>query len=238
MLSRIDDEVVYSEILEKEMQLKIYTPPGYAEDTTYPVLYFFHDYDGSVYTVMEEYGIALTAEELISNNEIAPLIIVAVDIDRSFGLNSSLKAEMVETETGMTFNTGMYMDFFIRGIIPYIDSSYNTIDSKEGRYVGGYSMGGFAALHIALENPNLFSKAGGHSPSIVIKGFKDSTVTDFLYPDKETRKQRDPIYLVQDNKYRVMQLFLDVSMEGRKDLNTSTTLRKTTGLKRSSEIYL
>lgn len=214
VLDGIVDEVFYSTILKKEMQLKIYTPPGYRNDTAYPVLYFFHDYGGSVYTVMEEYGIAVKAEELISNNEIAPLIIVAVDIDRSFGINSSSIVEIVETESGMIFNTGMYMDFFIKEIVPHIDSSYSTIAKKDGRYIGGYSMGGFAALHIALKNPDLFSKVGGHSPSLVIERFKDITVTNFLYPDIETRKERDPIYLVQDGDYNGLQLFLDVEYGG------------------------
>lgn len=203
-----------SEILGKEMQLEVYTPKGYSEEVDYPVLYFFPDGGGSVKLVMNQYGIAEKAEKLIVEGEIEPLIIVAVDIDRSFGVNSSEKVETVETSTGKIFEKGMYEDYFINEIIPFIDSRYSTISLKQGRYIGGYSMGGFAALHIALRNPELFSKAGGHSPSIFVSEFPDKTVSDFLYPTESIRTERDPINIVQNQDTKELIIFLDVEIGG------------------------
>ena len=210
----IDDVVLFSETLDREMQLKIYTPPGYEDGGDYPVLYFFPDYGGSVYTVIEQYGIAEKAQKMIEQGFIEPVIIVAVDIDRSFGINSADIFETVEIESGKVFERGMYEDYFVKEVIPYIDGKYNTVDEKGARYVGGYSMGGFAALHIAMRNPELFSKAGGHSPSLFIEGFPDETVTEFLYPTEEIRNERDPIRIAQDFEDKDMKIFLDVESGG------------------------
>jgi enterochelin esterase-like enzyme len=196
------------------MKIKVYLPPGYEDGEDFPVLYFFADYGGGAYTVMEQYGAAYTAEKMIEENKIEPLIIVAVGLDRSFGLNSSEQVQIVETTSGKVFHTGMYEDYFMLEIIPYIDNNYNTLQDKNSRYVGGYSMGGFAALHLALKYPEYFSKSGGHSPSIFIDEFPDKTVTDFLYPSEEIRDYRDPIRIVQNSQEEFPAFYLDVEMGG------------------------
>ena len=60
----------------------------------------------------------------------------------------------------------MYEDYFIKEVIPLIDKEFNTIKTKEGRYVGGISAGGYAALHNSFRHQDLFSKVGGHMPAI------------------------------------------------------------------------
>lgn len=71
-----------------------------------------------------------------------------------------------------------------------------------------------AALHISLRNPELFSKVGGHSPSIFIDDFPDKSVSDWLYPNDETRKERDPILIAQSKKIEGLIVFLDVEIGG------------------------
>lgn len=203
-----------SEILGKKMNLKVYLPDEYTENIKYPVLYFFPDGGGSVYTVINQYEIAAKAQKLINEGRIMPLIIAAVDIDRSFGVNSADVVETVETITGKIFEKGRYEDYFIKEIIPFIDSKYSTDNRKEGRYIGGYSMGGFAALHIALRNPELFCKAGGHSPSIFTGDFPDKSVSEFLFPTQSIREERDPIYIIKNNMIEDLELFLDVEAGG------------------------
>ena len=212
--ANIDDIDFFSTVLNKEMKLKVYMPPGYEEGGDFPVLYFFPDYGGSVYTVMDQYGTAEKAEAMIEEGRIEPIIIVAVDIDRSFGANSAEEVETIETESGKVFERGMYEDYFVNEIIPYIDGNYNTIDEKSARYAGGYSMGGFAALHIAMRNPGLFSKAGGHSPSLFIESFPDETVTGFLYPNEEIRNERDPLRIAESFEDKDVKIFLDVESGG------------------------
>lgn len=211
---RIDDLTLESDLLGKSMSLKVYVPGGYTETIRYPVLYFIADYGGSAYTVMEDYGIAEKAEQMIVNSEIAPLIIVGINIDRSFGINSSEKVETFDTTSGKTFHTGMYTDYVCKEILPLIESRYSTLSSRDGRYIGGYSMGGFAALHISFTHPELFSRAGGHSPSLFIEAFPDQTVSDWLYPTNELRAERDPVYLARKCDLSYLSVFLDVEAGG------------------------
>ncbi|MUT64906.1 alpha/beta hydrolase-fold protein [Paenibacillus sp. NEAU-GSW1] len=50
--------------------------------------------------------------------------------------------------------------------LAYVESHYPAIGTKEGRYIGDLSMGGWVALHNAFTHPDLFSKVGGHSPAM------------------------------------------------------------------------
>ncbi len=204
----------HSNKLVKDTRLKVYLPKGYDREGAYSVLYFLPDYGGSVDTVMEQYAIADKAEKLIAEGKITPLIIVAVSIERSFGINASEKVESFVTSSGKTFHTGMYEDYVCKEVIPFIDANYATCGKRECRYIGGYSMGGFAALHLAFRNPELFSKVGGHSPSLFTEDFPDKTVSDWLYPDMETRKKRDPILLAQSHDLGGLSVFLDVETGG------------------------
>ena len=212
--SNVDKISFHSELLDKEMIIQIYRPPGYTNDISYPVLYFIADYGGSSYTVMNEYAVPATADEMISGEKIFPLLIVGVNMDKSFGLNSSTDTGSYTTETDKKLNTGMYKSYFCDEVIPLIESSYNVINEKEGRYIGGYSMGGFAALYITFTEQELFSKVGGHSPSIFKDDFPDKTVSDWLYPDIETRFERDPILIAQNNEISGLEVFLDVESGG------------------------
>jgi len=44
-------------------------------------------------------------------------------------------------------NLGMYEDYFMKEIVPLTDKTFNTIKDRKGRYIGGISAGGYAALH-------------------------------------------------------------------------------------------
>ena len=159
-LVKIDLE---SQLLHKNMQLLIWLPEDMTDGQEYPVLYFLPDYGGSAYTVIHNYEIGKAADELAQQNLIEPMIIVAVSMDRSFGINSGSDVRTVELDSGKTFSEGPYEDYFITEVVPLIDSRFSTQATRSGRRIGGYSMGGFAALHLAFRHADLFSRVGGHS---------------------------------------------------------------------------
>lgn len=211
---QIDKISVESALLGKAMPVQVYLPPGYSQDARYPVLYFLADYGGTADTVMRQYGAAERAEAMIAAGDIEPLIIVGLSCDRGFGINSSSEPGTFETASGKAFSLGMYADHLCEEVIPYIDAHYRTIAAGDGRFIGGYSMGGFAALHNAFTRPALFSRAGGHSPSLFVGGFPDSTVSDWLYPTEEIRARRDPIHLAREADLGGLRVFLDVETGG------------------------
>ncbi len=196
-----------STVLNKNMNVNIYLPEGYSKDKKYPVLYLIHGYTATEDTWMPDLEADKKADDLIKKNEIDPLIIVAPRVDDSYAINSA----KVTGETGSPsdkYNTGMYEDYFCKELIPYIDKNYSTISGKEGRYLGGMSMGGWSALYLAFTHTDLFSKVGGHSPAIFLDGYPGSAMT-FVYPTEELRNERDPLRLAQNKNLAGLKVYLD-----------------------------
>jgi enterochelin esterase-like enzyme len=144
----ITDKFV-SKVLPKPMAFRIYLPPCYEQDTNkrYPVLYLMH---GLTYNddQWQRLGVTTAADELIAAG--APGFIIVMPHDRSTA-QPSLDP----------FDEALTGEF-----IPYIDSTYRTRADRRYRAIGGLSRGGGWAIHLALNNPDLFSAVGGHSPAL------------------------------------------------------------------------
>ncbi|WP_242586913.1 alpha/beta hydrolase-fold protein [Streptomyces sp. MST-110588] len=54
-------------------------------------------------------------------------------------------------------------NFHINQVMPFIDANLRTLATRQGRAVGGLSMGGFGALHYAQRYPGLFSQVATFS---------------------------------------------------------------------------
>ncbi len=206
--SRIIEDSLHSGFLKKDMNVNVYIPSDYSEDIKYPVLYMIHGYTGNEDSWL---GITDTADVLVENGDIMPLIIVMPDIENSYGINSS-----PEPETKYNNNFGRYEDYIIQELIPYIDAAYSTNSTREGRFIGGLSMGGHVALHLAFAYNDKFSKVGGHSPAIWFDGL-DVSDTDYmmgwLYPTEEDKKQRDPLELATQKDLSNTKVYLDCGEE-------------------------
>lgn len=210
----IEHVVVSSAALKKSMTAAVYLPPGYKPGTRYPVLYLFYGYGGN----RDSYfggGLAInrTADRLIARQAIGPLIIVVPDYANSFGVNSTV--EQAANSAGGSI--GMYEDYLIGELVPYIDGHFGTDARRERRYVGGISMGGFAALHLGLRHTAMFSKVGGHSAALWNYSPGDQFLgqRDWLYPTPELRAQRDPLLLAAKADLRGLRFFLDVGASDR-----------------------
>ena len=213
---RLKKVTIQSEILGKDMISQVYLPENYNNTVRYPVLYFLPSNGGSSYTVINQFGIIEAADELTQSDQIHPIIIVALGIDNSFGLNSNAETKEITRTLSVEnydvkIHEGMYEDYIIYEAIPYIDEHFNTDTSREGRYIGGYSMGGFAALYIAFHHPDLFAKVGGHSPSLFvdISACDKNSWQKWLYPNEEIRAERDPIILADTKNLDGLSVFLD-----------------------------
>lgn len=161
---------LFSCILGKEMSIMVYLPGGYDNVTPVPVLYFHHGRNGNEH-IMLDVNLNATADKMIEKGAIKPMIIVCPCMDNSRGLNSSFCYKVLPVPGGnnRVINLGMYEDYFIKEVIPYIDNTFCTIKKREGRYIGGASAGGYIALLYAFLHRGLFSKVGGHMPALELK---------------------------------------------------------------------
>ncbi|HEY9122767.1 MAG TPA: alpha/beta hydrolase-fold protein [Bacteroidales bacterium] len=203
--SKIDKITIHSKCLGKEMNVLVYLPYDYDKKENLTTLYFLHGRSGDE-NILIEAGINIVADRLIANQEIESMIIVCPNIENSRGLNSSFNCKEVRDPLGRIINIGMYEDYLIREVIPEIDNRYNTNRNRNGRYIGGASAGGYAALHNAFRHYDLFSKVGGHMPAIELK-LEDEDKAYFQ--NQDIWEKYDPITIAQQMKSCDLKVYLD-----------------------------
>lgn len=63
--------------------------------------------------------------------------------------------------------TGLALeDHILKDVIGFVDQTFRTIPTRQGRGVAGNSMGGFGALMLTLKHPDLFSAASAMSGAV------------------------------------------------------------------------
>jgi enterochelin esterase-like enzyme len=139
-----------TDLLKEPLDFRIYLPPCYDQQLNrrYPVLYLFHG-QGFLADQWDRIGVDETADELIAEREIPPLIVV---MPHEIGS---------EPPTGSKFAQAIVEDF-----IPYVDATYRTLPDRSNRAVGGLSRGGGWAVHFGISEWELFGALGAHSPGI------------------------------------------------------------------------
>jgi S-formylglutathione hydrolase FrmB len=143
-------------------------PPGYEEGTArYPVLYYLHGLFEHANSWSERSGFQIW-EDLMTQGKIGKFIVVMPDGGKTFYVNSFDGKER-------------YEDFFIQEFVPAIDQKYRTIATAHTRGISGTSMGGFGALHLAMQHPDVFGSASAHSAALLAK-FPDPFPTEGRWP--------------------------------------------------------
>ncbi len=154
-ISQIIADTQWSNTMKIHWNYGVYLPEEYVEnlDKKYPVLYVLHGWGGNVTNTIDETRIDSKSilDNLITNKEIKPMIVVFVDGFNSFYVD------------GPTFKM---KSAIVNDLIPLIDSKYRTLNNKSNRAIAGISMGGFGSLNIALSNSNKFDSVGLMSPAI------------------------------------------------------------------------
>jgi pimeloyl-ACP methyl ester carboxylesterase len=69
---------------------------------------------------------------------------------------------------GVSLLQGSYSDYFFSELLPRLED-----DLSRPRHIGGWSMGGFAALSAFFRRPEMFNSVGAHFPSLIDFDFKD-----------------------------------------------------------------
>lgn len=208
-ISTISYHHLFSNALGQTMGVAIYLPPGYNPVNRYPVLYIMYGYGGSEYSMFNSFmSVNRTADRMIGQGMMQPTILVVPDYDNSFAVNSTV----VQNPNSGGGTIGLYEDYLINEVIPYIDQNFSTRDDRTGRFIEGYSMGGFAALYLGFNHPDLFSKIGAHSSALWDYNNSDMFIgqRDWLYTTPALRAQRDPFLLAQTQDLRNIDIYLDV----------------------------
>ena len=134
----------FSEAVNAEVSYHIYLPAEYYNNTSkrFPVLYWLHGSGGGLP------GIPVLSsffDSAIVSGQIPPMLVVFPN-----GLPSGMWCNWKDGSAPVE-------SMLINDLIPYIDQTYRTINSAEGRIIEGFSMGGYGAARLGLKFPEMFS---------------------------------------------------------------------------------
>jgi enterochelin esterase-like enzyme len=186
---------IHSEAIGQTKSYNLYLPPNWCKLDDLPLLVMLHGLYGDNTDWVDKGYLDDAATMLISAGEIAPLIILMPDGDDSFYVNGS---------------EGGYETYIISELIGAVDQNFATAATRDTRFIGGLSMGGYGALYLGLRHPDMFSAIGAHSPALL--GPSGDPTSQYLYGQRgELFAERDIISLIErDGWPDNMRLFVDI----------------------------
>lgn len=143
----------------QDRDLIVWLPPDYEADKSrrYPVIYM-HDgqniFDPATSSFGTDWSIDETADDLIKKKSIDPIIVVGI-----YNTSDRMR-EYTPGDKGTA-----YMDFIVKTVKPFIDSTYRTKPDRKNTIVGGSSAGGTISFMLVWEHSDVFSKAICMSPA-------------------------------------------------------------------------
>jgi enterochelin esterase-like enzyme len=128
-------------------RLAIYFPPGYdGSSRRLPVIYFFPNSFGSYRACFDQRGAQALFDHAIADGVIGKFVFVTVDMNTPLGCSWYVNSPV----------TGDWEAFFVDDLVPYVDAHFRTLANRESRGLAGDFMGGYGALRIGMEHPELF----------------------------------------------------------------------------------
>jgi S-formylglutathione hydrolase FrmB len=212
-LGRIECRSTHSQILNRAVRYCAILPPSYDENKTqhYPVLYFLHGLGENEQMLVSSGGWNLI-EDLWEQHQLGEFLIVTPDADTSFYVNSYDGRER-------------YEDFFIREFLPFIERTYRTRPGRHYRGIGGISMGGYGALHLAFRHPELFTSVSANSaallgklPDVKFANPRQSRLLRVLAvfgtpPNAAFWQRNDPVTLARSARLAGLEIYFDCGAE-------------------------
>lgn len=163
-------------------------PPDYDSDREYPVLYLLTGTaDGEAPLAWVKSG---AVEDATADLD---AIVVSVD-DGSYGWYTDWTVPGDEPRA--------WRSFHLDQVIPWVDSTFPTLDDPSGRAVAGASAGGFGAMSYAQARPDLFGTAASfsgllsfedasHRQDIMGETYEASGSANSLFGDGQRTTQAD-----------------------------------------------
>lgn len=165
-----------SRVFRNTRFLRVWLPPGYddAENAGrhYPVLYLNDGqnlFEAATSFTGVEWQADETADRLIREGSIPPLIIVGIDNTgkdriREYMPYRSMNPMMLRVQGRH------YPDFLMKEVMPFVGRNYRVATGAENTGLGGSSLGGLIALYTAMVRPGAVGRLLVESPSLWASG--------------------------------------------------------------------
>ena len=136
---------------------RVYTPPGYAADQKYPVLYLLHGIGGDENEWARSGAPDVILDNLYADKKAVPMIVVMPNGRAS----KDLTARDPIPRQSPAF--ALFEKELLTDLIPFIEKTYSVKADRESRALAGLSMGGGQSLNFGLGNLDTFAWVGGFS---------------------------------------------------------------------------
>jgi enterochelin esterase-like enzyme len=164
-------------------KMQVYTPPGYAADKKYPVLYLLHGIGGDETEWQRFAQPQVMLDNLIAEGKAVPMIVVM----------PNGRAQKNDRAEGDVFASAPAFAKFeqdlLEDVVPTIESRYSAAADREHRALAGLSMGGGQSLNFGLAHLDTFAWIGGFSSAPNTKN------PDVLLPDPGAARQLKLLWL-------------------------------------------
>ena len=161
-----------SRVFHNTRFLRVWLPPGYDDSANagrrYPVFYLNDGQNlfeaGTSFTGIE-WQIDETADRLIREGAVSPMIIVGLDN----AAKNRIREYMPHRSLHPILLRGQgtrYPNFLIKEVMPFIARNYRVGAGPENTGLGGSSLGGLIALYTAAVRPGVFGRLLLESPSL------------------------------------------------------------------------
>jgi predicted alpha/beta superfamily hydrolase len=161
-----------SRVFRNQRMLRVWLPPRYdaPENASrrYPVFYLNDGqnlFDSSTSFTGIEWQVDQTADRLIRQEEIPPMIFVGIDNAREQRIKEYLPYR--STHPFIVRPRGIrYSEFLIDEVMPWTKQNYRVATGPENTALGGSSLGGLITLYTAIRRPGVFGLVLIESPSL------------------------------------------------------------------------
>lgn len=152
--------------------LRVWLPPGYEDRENqakrYPVLYLNDGqnlFESAVSFTGVEWGVDETADRLIREGAIPPMMVVGIDNAGKDRMREYMPHRSVHPMM-LRVQGRHYPDFLLKEVMPFVERNYRVATGPENTGIGGSSLGGLIALYSAIARPEVFGKLLIESPSL------------------------------------------------------------------------
>ena len=137
--------------------LWVYTPPGYPQAAPYPAIWLLQGFSSQVEMWGNRSAFEPTwlerVEQASSSGLLPPCIVVMPDCFTTLGGSQYLDSVGV----------GRYQTYLCDELVPFVEQQFPCVGAG-GRALLGKSSGGYGALRLAMERPDVWSGAAAFSP--------------------------------------------------------------------------